>query len=75
MSSAICFNLDQSRILSSGNGLNDLNNFFKSLSNDKVVGWSNFKAFADDKIYVTVELKFVLGRVENVLGKGKNAGY
>ena len=29
------------------------------------------KAFADDKIKVTDELKFVLGRVENIVGKGK----
>ena len=32
---------------------------------------STFKAFSDD---VTEKLKFVLGRVENRVGKGKNAG-
>ena len=31
--------------------------------------------FADDKIYVNENLKFVLGRVENIVGKGENAGY
>ena len=36
--------------------------------------WSNFKAFADDKISVNKELKFVFGRVENIVGKGENAG-
>ena len=32
------------------------------------------KKLADDKIYVTEKLKFVLGRVENIVGKGENAG-
>ena len=32
------------------------------------------KPFADDKINVTQKLKFVLGRVENIVGKGENAG-
>ena len=32
------------------------------------------KVFADDKINVTKELKFVLGREEKIVGKGKNAG-
>ena len=33
------------------------------------------KAFADNKINVTEKLKFVLVMVENIVGKGKNAGY
>ena len=33
------------------------------------------RKFADNKIYVTEKLIFVLGRVENILGKGENAGY
>ena len=33
------------------------------------------KAFADDKIIVAEKLKFVLGRVENIVGKAENAGY
>ena len=36
---------------------------------------TKFKAFADDKINVTKKLKFVLRRVENIVGKGENAGY
>ena len=48
---------------------------FNSLPNDKIVDWSNLKASADDKIYVTEKLKFVLGRVEYIMGKGENAGY
>ena len=46
-----------------------------SLPNDKILDWTKLKAFADDKINVTEKLKFVLGKVENVVGKGENAGY
>ena len=46
-----------------------------SLPIDKIVDWSNLKASAGDKIRVTEKLKFVLGRVENIMGKGENAGY
>ena len=45
-----------------------------SLPIDKIVDWSNLKASAGDKIRVTEKLKFVLGRVENIMGKGENAG-
>ena len=48
---------------------------FNSLPNDKILDWSKFKAFADDKMNVTKELKFVSGREENIVGKGENAGY
>ena len=48
---------------------------FYSLPNNKIVDWSNLKESADDKIYVTEKLKFVLGRVENIMGKGENAGH
>ena len=43
-----------------------------SLPNDKILDWSRLKAFADDKIYVTEKLNFVLGWVKN-MGKGENA--
>ena len=42
-----------------------------SLPNDKILDWSKWKAFADDKLNVTENLKFVLGRVENIAGKGE----
>ena len=32
------------------------------------------EALVDDKMNATCMLKFVLGRVENILGKGENAG-
>ena len=42
---------------------------------EKILDQSKFKAFADNKINVTKKLKFVLGRVENIVGKRENAGY
>ena len=41
----------------------------------KVIDWSIFKAFANDKINVIENMKIVLERVENVVGKGENAAY
>ena len=48
---------------------------FNSLPNDKILDRSKLKAFAEDKINVTEKLKFVLGRVENIVRKGENAGH
>ena len=45
------------------------------LPNNKILDWSKFKAFAENKIHVAENLTFVLQRVENIVGKGKNAGY
>ena len=45
-----------------------------SLPNDKILDWSKLKAFADDTIKVTKNLKFVLGWIENIVVKGENAG-
>ena len=56
--SAICFNLDQSTILSSGKNL-DL---------------SKLKVFADDILQLAKMTKNVFERVENMVGKGENAG-
>ena len=46
-----------------------------SIINDKFVDCSKLTAFADDKINVTEKLKFDVGWVENIVGKGENAGY
>ena len=46
MSSAICFNLDQSKILSSGKGLT-------LYQNEKFLDQSKLKAFAEDTKNVT----------------------
>ena len=45
------------------------------LSKVNILDLSKLKAYADDKINVTEALKFVLGKVENIVGKGENAGY
>ena len=46
-----------------------------SLPNDKILDWSKFKAFVDDKINVIEKFKFVFGKVANIEGKRENAGY
>ena len=46
-----------------------------SLINNKILDWCELKAFADNKIDVNENLKFDLGQVENMGGKGENAGY
>ena len=47
---------------------------FNLLPNDTILDWFKLKALADDKINVTEKLKFDLERVENIVGKGENAG-
>ena len=46
-----------------------------SLPNKKILDYAKLKAVADDKINVSQTLKFVVGRVENIVRKGENAGY
>ena len=45
-----------------------------TLPNGKILDWSQFKAFADNKIIVAQMMISVYNRVENVVGKGENAG-
>ena len=52
MLSATCFNLDQSKTLSSGN----------ELTNNKILDYTRLKAFSDTKINVMQTPKFALGR-------------
>ena len=47
----------------------------KSLLNDENLDWSKLKVFADNQINANKYLKFGLKRVENIVGKGENAGY
>ena len=35
---------------------------------------SNLIAFADDKLYRTYSMKYAHHRIENIVGKGENAG-
>ena len=44
-----------------------------TLPDDKIFALTKLKACADDKIIVIQKLKSVLGRVENIMGKGENA--
>ena len=46
-----------------------------SLPSNKILDCSKLKAFADNRINVTGKLKFVLGSVQSIMGKGENAGY
>ena len=66
MSSANTFKLDWSQILSLGYRIN-------SLPNIKILALSKLKA--EDKINLTHKLEFDFERVENIVGKGENAGY
>ena len=49
--------------------------FSTLLQNDEILDRSKLKAFAGDKINVNEKLNSVLGQVENIVGKGENAGY
>ena len=40
-----------------------------------MLDWSIFKALAENKINIGKTLKTVYGKVENIVGKGENAGY
>ena len=46
---------------------------FNSEPKDKISDLSQFKVFGDNKIRVTRKLKFVVGRLENIVGKRENA--
>ena len=58
-------NLDQFKILSRVN----------RLPKNKIFDRSKLKALADDKMNMMQNSKFVLGKVENIMGKGENTGY
>ena len=48
---------------------------FNFLPNDEILDQSKLKEFSDNKINLTLKLKFIFGWVENIVGKGENAGY
>ena len=45
-----------------------------TLLNDKILDQSELKVIADDKNKCDSKIKIVQGRVENIEGKGENAG-
>ena len=65
---ALCFNLDQSKILSSGNG-------FNPIPNAKILDGFKLKAFTDDNLKVIKMMIYVLDWVEKHSEKGENADY
>ena len=46
-----------------------------SLPNEKIFDWSKLKPFADDKLNVAEMIFFLFDEVENIVGKGENAGH
>ena len=48
--------------------------FLNSLPDNKILDWSQLKAFADGKLKELNIMIFVFDRVENIVGKGENAG-
>ena len=46
-----------------------------SLPNDKFLGLPKLKAFADDNLDVTQDIKVVFHRIENIVEKEENAGH
>ena len=70
------------KVLLSGNGLNPRHHLLHCLSwltlnplpDNIFLDCSKFKSQANVKMIVTQNLNFILGRVENILGKGENAG-
>ena len=48
---------------------------FNPLINSIILDFYKLEAFADDKLHVNQKLKLVLGKAENIVGKGENAGY
>ena len=53
----------------------DLQREFIPLPNNKILAWSNMKAFADYKSNVAKIIISVFNKVVNIVGKEKNAGY
>ena len=49
--------------------------FTNPLPNDKILALTNLKAFADNKFNIAEMIISVCDRVENIVGKGENAGY
>ena len=77
MSSANAFNVDQSSILPLCKKLNLYLTIpsFNSVPNGRNVAQSKLKACADDKSNVAKMMISLSDRIENIVGKGENAGY
>ena len=49
--------------------------WINSLPNETILDWSKLKVFEDNILKVSLTTKFVPDRLENIVGKGENAGY
>ena len=49
--------------------------FVKSLPHNIILDWSKLKAFADNNLKVAAMMIYAFDMVENIMGKGGNAGY
>ena len=49
--------------------------FLNPIPDNKILGLSKLKVFADDKLNITQNIKVVFHRIANILGKEENAGY
>ena len=91
LSSAYAFNLDKSKILSFGKELTKAAHFlnsyhtvvtlnqsftdFNPLPDGNILGLPKLKAFADNKLHFTQNVKVVFHRIKNIVRKEENAGY
>ena len=48
---------------------------FNTLPNNKILDATKLQAFADDKFNVAKLMISLFDRIENIAGKGENAGY
>ena len=46
-----------------------------SIPDDKILALSRLKLFADDNFIVAQMVQFLRERVDNIVGKGQNAGF
>ena len=47
---------------------------FNPLPDDKILALSKLKAFVDDQLNVTQNIESIFHKLENIVGKGENAG-
>ena len=50
-------------------------NHLNPFPNDKILDYTKLKAFADDNSTLAEKMISVYDRIENIVGKGENAGY
>ena len=66
---------DQNAFFATDLDLHCLHKVLNSISSYKFLDWSKMKVFADDVFNVVMMIISIFYRVENIVGKGENAGY